>query len=130
MTGRPFYYQYQGRPLVVTYLNGDSKWIDELEWENETFCLRRIRPYHSDVWSYIEYWPQRLNREWMSACPGLDPYMENAYLAKKKDPAADLALVRKNSTAVDRQDGKYFQKQLLRARQGNPRILFISGWND
>jgi hypothetical protein len=127
---QPYYFRYQGRPLVVTYLNGDSKDIDELEWENQYFNLRRIRPYHSDVWSYIEFWPQKLNREWMSACPGLDPYMENAYLANKREPNPDLTLVRKNSIAVDRKDGDYFKKQLLRARQGDPSILFISGWND
>ncbi len=127
---KPYYYRYQGCPLVVTYLNGESKDIDQLEWENEYFSLRRIRPYHSDVWSYIEFWPQKLNREWMSACPGIDPYMENAYLANKRETNPDLAQIRKDSIAIERKDGEYFKKQLLRARQGNPRILFISGWND
>ena len=119
---------------MVTYHNGTNEAIDEIEWENDYFTLRRIRPYHSDVWSYVEHYPQRLNREWMVASPGSDPYLELAYLAKyyHKDPQPDLAKIRQDSlkSADDRAGGEYFKKQLLRARDGNPNILFISGWND
>jgi hypothetical protein len=131
---RGFYYRYGGRPLVVTYHNGTNEAIDEIEWENDYFTLRRIRPYHSDVWSYVEHYPQRLNREWMVASPGSDPYLELAYLAKyyHKDPQPDYEKIRQDSlkSADDREGGEYFKKQLLRARYGNPNIIFISGWND
>ena len=71
---------------MLTYHNGDNHAIDEVEWENEFFTLRRIRPYHSDVWSYVEHYPQRLSREWMAVSPGSDPYLEHAYLAKYGPP--------------------------------------------
>ena len=100
----------------------------------EFFTLRRIRPYHSDVWSYVEHYPQRLSREWMAVSPGSDPYLEHAYLAKyvHREPGFDLARIRADSraSADERNDGDYFRKQLLRARYGNPDIIFISGWND
>ena len=134
LAGCDFYFHYAGRPLVLTYHNGDNYAIDEVEWENDFFTLRRIRPYHSDVWSYVEHYPQRLSREWMAVSPGSDPYLELAYLAKyvdkKTDP--DFAKIRADSraSADDREDGEYFKRQLLRARHGNPNIIFISGWND
>ena len=134
LAGADFYFHYGGRPLVLTYHNGDNHAIDEVEWENEFFTLRRIRPYHSDVWSYVEHYPQRLSREWMAVSPGSDPYLELAYLAKyvHRDRDLDLAKIRADSraSADERSDGEYFKKQLLRARYGNPDIVFISGWND
>ena len=131
---RDFYFRLDGRPLVVTYHNGNNEHIDQIEWENDYFTLRRIRPYHSDVWSYVEHYPQRLSRDWMVASPGSDPYLEHAYLAKyyHKDPQFDLAKIREESRkhADDREGGEYFKKQLLRTRYGNPKFIFISGWND
>jgi hypothetical protein len=32
--------------------------------------------------------------------------------------------------AAVREGGRYFEKQLLRARECNPEIIFVSGWND
>ena len=134
LAGCDFYFHYAGRPLVLTYHNGDNYAIDEVEWENDFFTLRRIRPYHSDVWSYVEHYPQRLSREWMAVSPGSDPYLEVAYLAKYVDQETDpdFAKIRADSraSADDREDGEYFKRQLLRARYGNPDIIFISGWND
>ena len=64
----------------------------------------------------------------------LNPYLELAYLAKyvDKKTAPDFAKIRADSraSADDREDGEYFKRQLLRARHGNPNIIFISGWND
>jgi hypothetical protein len=129
-----FYYRYDDRPLVVTYHNGNNMAIDEIEWENDYFTLKRIRPYHSDVWSYVEHYPQRLNREWMVASPGFDPYLEMAYVAKyyHKEPDPDFEQIRARGReyAADRENGEYFKKQLLRCRYGDPRVIFISGWND
>ena len=131
---RDFYFHYDGRPLVVTYHNGPNHAIDEIEWENNYFTLRRIRPYHSDVWSYVEHYPQRLGREWMVASPGFDPYLEHAYLAKyvRKEPELDFAKIHREGRqyAAEREDGALFQRQLLRVRDGDPRIVFLSGWND
>ena len=44
----------------------------------------------------------------------------------------DFAKIRADSldSADDREGGEYFKRQLLRARYGNPDIIFISGWND
>ena len=134
LAGREFYVAWQGRPLVLTYHNGDNQAIDEVEWENDFFTLRRVRPYQSDVWSYINHYPQRLSREWMVASPGFDPYLENAYIEThvKKEPNVDLDALRRDTRkhAADREDGAYFRKQLLRAREGDPAFLFLSGWND
>jgi hypothetical protein len=131
---QPYYYQWGGRPLVVTYHNGPNEAIDEIEWENDYFALKRIRPYHSDVWSYVEHYPQRLGRDWMVVSPGFDPYLEQAYLAKYVNNEAnpDLNKIREEGRkyAADRGNGEFFTKQLLRARQGDPKIIFISGWND
>ena len=131
---KDFYYRYEGRPLVVTYHGGRDDAIDEIEWENDYFTLHRVRPYYSDVWCYVDHYPQRLSREWMVASPGFDGFLEHAYIAKHVHKQADLDLdkVRKDSRkgAADREGGEYFKRQLLRARHGNPDILFISGWND
>lgn len=131
---KAFYYHYEGRPLVVTYHNGRNDVIDEIEWENEYFTLRRVRPYYSDVWCYVDHYPQRLSREWMVASPGFDSYLEHAYIAKHVDKQVDFDLdkIRKDTRkgAAEREEGAYFERQLLRARHGNPNIIFISGWND
>jgi hypothetical protein len=131
---RDWYYRYDGAPLVVTYHNGQNDAIDEIEWENRSLTLRRVRPYYSDVWAYVDHYPQRMNREWMPASPGFDPYLENAYIAKyiRKDQNPDLDAIYREGRkyAAERDDGRFFEKQVLRAREGNPRIIFISGWND
>jgi hypothetical protein len=123
------YFRYKGKPLVMPYLNGYPKCLDEIEWINTDFTFRRIRPYSSDVWSYVHPYPQPLRRDWMVVSPGYDSFLENAYLAKKEGPA-DLAAIRDKASRAEREDGAFFQRQLLRARQGDPDIIFISGWND
>jgi hypothetical protein len=42
----------------------------------------------------------------------------------------DLAKVREKAARADREDGAFFKKQLLWAKQADPEIIFISGWND
>jgi hypothetical protein len=135
MAERDFYYLYDGRPLIVTYLNGApgaNRAIDQVEVENTYFELRRIRPFETDVWSYIENYPQMLRRGWMSACPGFNSFLENAYMAKymHTDRPFDLDAVRKASSKADREDGAFYERQLLLAKQTNPHIIFVSGWND
>lgn len=121
---RDFYYRYRGLPLIVTYLNGENLAIAQLEWETRDFAMRRIRPYVGDVWSYIQQSPQPLHREWMPVSPGIDPSMENAYIAKYITKQAVPA------PTFEPRQVEFFERQLLRAREGNPEIIFISGWND
>ena len=65
----------------------------------------------------------------MVVSPGFDSYLEQAFLAKR-DGNDDLETVRKHASVADREDGAFFERQLLRARTGDPEIIFISGWND
>jgi hypothetical protein len=133
LADKPFYYRYKGHPLALTYLNGGNETISAVEKENTRFTMRRVRPFKTDVWSYVEDYPQTLNREWMPANPGFDGFLEDAYMAKyvnKKE--LDLESIRKlgKIAAARREDGRLFERQLLRAREVNPEIIFISGWND
>lgn len=98
------------------------------------FQFQRVQPFKTDVWSYIENYPQTLNREWMPVNPSFDGYLETAYKQKYVENITDLnmdVIRHQGSKAVARrEDGRLFEKQLLRAREGDPEILFISGWND
>jgi hypothetical protein len=132
-----FYYHYRGRPLVVTFVNGPMGECDALEeagWQTADIEFRRLRAFFmgSDCWRYVDSYPQRLNKEWMSVCPGYDAYMEDAYVAKhvRKDSPLDLDSVRRKAFRADRENGAFFERQLLRARYANPSIIFMSGWND
>ena len=129
---RDFYFQFNGKPLVVVFLNGRNDAINEIECETTDIELRRIRPYYSDVWCYVDFYPQSLNKEWMVVSPGFDDYLENAYIARhvRKDERADLDEIRRKRLFADREDGAFFERQMLRARQTEPAIIFISGWND
>lgn len=129
LAGRDFYFRYKGKPLVTPYLNKYPGSLDEVEWRNDDFTFGRIRPYQSDVWSYIHPYPQPMRSDWMVVSPGYDSYLEQAFLAKR-DGNDDLETVRKHASVADREDGAFFERQLLRARTGDPEIIFISGWND
>ncbi|MHB9022782.1 MAG: glycoside hydrolase family 71/99 protein [Armatimonadota bacterium] len=129
-----FYVRYQGFPLVVTYLNSYTDAVCELEWETTDFTLRRIRPYQTDVWSYLEQYPQQLKRQWMPVSAAFDPFLELMYMAKyvRKETNPDREKIYRESRqhAALPDEGRLFEKQLLRARQGDPEFIFISGWND
>ncbi len=132
LADRDFYFHYGGKPLVVTFLNCRNDAISEVESRTHDIELRRIRPYYTDVWFYVDFYPQSLSKEWMVVSPGFDDYLENAYVARhvqgKED--ADLEEVRERRLHADREEGGFFEKQILRARQVEPNIVFISGWND
>ncbi len=49
---------------------------------------------------------------------------------KKKLTSIEMHEMRENIDTDEREDGAYFRKQFLRAREVNPEIIFISGWND
>jgi hypothetical protein len=129
-----FYYRYKGKSLVLCYENGRNDAFDKIVKENPLFGFHRIQPFKTDVWSYVENYPQTLNSEWMPVNPGFDGYLENAYRQKYVQNITDLNLdvIRQQGpkAAALREDGRLFEKQLLRAREGNPDILFIAGWND
>jgi len=129
---RDFYYRFNGKPLVVVFLNGRNDAINEIECSTSDIEIRRIRPYYSDVWCYVDFYPQLINKEWTVVSPGFDDYMENAYIARhvKKDDSADLEEIHRRRLFADREEGAFFERQMLRARQVDPAIIFISGWND
>jgi hypothetical protein len=129
LADRDFYFRYRGKPLVTPFLGGYPASLDEVEWRNDDFTFRRIRPFGSDVWSYVHPYPQPLRRDWMVVSPGYDSYLEEVFLARKAG-RCDLAALREKATAADREDGAFFERQILRARAADPEILFISGWND
>ena len=52
--------------------------------------------------------------------------MELAYWDKTAGKPVDLSKWKK----FDRQDGEFFRQQFRVARQVNPEIVFLSGWND
>ncbi len=133
LANQPWYYHYRGKPLVLTYLNGLNDAIESVEKENTCFTLRRVRPFRTDDWSYIEDSPQTPNREWMPVNAGFDSYLERAYTEKYvANKEVDLEAVRQHGpvAAAKREEGRFFERQLLRARAVNPDIIFISGWND
>lgn len=125
---KPYYFQWQNKPMVLTYMNGDKNPdLDQLEKETSDFTLRRIRAYDGKGnWSYINGWPQPVNHEWMSVSPGIDPFLENAYLGKRQGKPLDGS----KWNRFDRKGGEYFEKQFLAARMVDPDFIFISGWND
>ncbi len=125
---KPYYFRLKNKPLVLTYINGPGNPdLDQLEKETDDFALRRVRAYDGTAnWSYCNESPQPANHEWMPVSPGIDPFLENAYLGKKKGEPLDVSTWKR----FDRQDGEYFKNQLLTARKVDPEFIFISGWND
>jgi hypothetical protein len=128
LAGKPYYFHWKDRPMVVTYVNRENPVLDEVEKETTDFTLSRVRAYDGkEYWSYVNEYPQPENRGWMPVSPGIDSFLEEAYLAKKKGkPSLDASKWKR----FDRKNGRYFEKQLRRAREVNPDFIFISGWND
>ena len=129
---RDFYYRLDGKPLVMTYLNGASPEIDALDREYEPYlAIRRITPYQGvKGWRY--FGPEG-DAECMTVNPGADGFMEEAFITKyvNKKPIDDAAFRKRGKAAFEqRADGKYFENQLLKARRVDPKVIFISGWND
>jgi hypothetical protein len=129
---RDCYFRYHGKPLVLAVLNGENRAIHDVEWRNAFFDLRRLRAFYTDAWSYVEHYPQLRRKDWMPASPGINAALERAYLAQcaHQIPAPEHAEIWRNAPKAEREDGMYYRKQLLWAKQANPEIIFISGWND
>jgi hypothetical protein len=132
LANRGFYYRLDDKPLVVTYLNGSAPEIDKIDREYEQFfTLRRLSPYPGvPGWKY--FGPAG-DQECMTVNPGADGFMEEAFITKyvNKKAVDTKALRERGKAAIEqRADGKYFENQIVKARQVNPKLIFISGWND
>jgi hypothetical protein len=133
LANRDLYFKYEGKPLVVPYLNGVLGDLDDtFEKYRGEFAIRYIRPGESDFWSYIEHFPQQIRNGWMCASPGMDAYLENAHVSRhmKCETSPSLETIRAKAERIPRLNGATFIQQLQRAKQNNPAIIFISGWND
>jgi hypothetical protein len=132
LADRDFYYRLGDKPLVMTYHNGPAPDLVKIDQENEQyFAIRHISSSAgSPGWAYLG---PAGDQECMTVNPGADGFMEMAFITKyvNKQPV-DTEALRKHRKAVieQRAEGKYFENQLLQARQVNPKVIFISGWND
>lgn len=129
---RDFYFRLEDKPLVVTYLNSAAPEIDAIDREVEPdFAIRRISPFREvKGWKY--FGPEG-DKECMTVNPGADGFLEEGFMTQfvDKKPVDAKALRTRGKAAVEqRAGGKYFEGQLLKARQVDPRLIFISGWND
>jgi hypothetical protein len=132
LANRDFYFRFDGKPLVMTYLNGSAPDIDEIDRQYmRWFTLRRVSPSaEARGWKY--FGPLG-DKECITVNPGANGFMEEAFITKyvNKQPIDDQALRRRGKAVVaQRAGGKYFESQLLQARRVNPQVIFISGWND
>jgi hypothetical protein len=132
LADRDFYYRLDGKPLVLTYLNGPSPAIDKIDQEyKEFFTLRRVSP-SADTPGWKYFGPLG-DKECMTVNPGANGFMEEAFITNviNKQPIDVAAYRQRGKAAIEqRADGRYFENQLLKARQVNPKVIFISGWND
>lgn len=132
LANRDFYYHFEGKPLIMTYVNGPAPELDKIDDEYKSiFTLRRISPEKKTPgWKYIG--PDG-DKECFTANPSFDGFMENAFMEQTiKKKTVDTDALRKYGKAVieQRADGKTFEDQLLKAREVNPKVIFISGFND
>lgn len=132
LANRDFYYRLDGKPLVVAYLNSLSPAIDKLEQDNKSFfTFRRVSPY-PDMPGWRYFGPEG-DKQCMTVNPGANGFMEEAFITSViNHKPIDVAAYRQRGKAAieQRADGKYFENQLLVARKVDPKVIFISGWND
>jgi hypothetical protein len=132
LANRDFYYRLDGKPLVLTYLNGPAPDVDKIDQEyRQFFTLRRVSP-SADVPGWKYFGPLG-DKECMTVNPGADGFMEEAFIngVIDKQPIDVEALRQRGKAAIaQRANGRYFENQLLKARGVNPKVIFISGWND
>ena len=129
---RDFYFRFEGKPLVVRYFNAPAPDFSSIDQQySEFFTLRRFTSdKETKEWTY--FGPLG-NEEEMTVNPGADGYLEDAFITEHvKGKPVDTPALRKHARVViqNRADGKYFEHQLLTARQVDPKLIFVSGWND
>ncbi len=144
----PYYFKYKDKPFVSIYV-GDNEYAEIIQNLRVRFPEFEIQPMASpgcfpDYWPYIELYPQTLRDDWMTVCPGADSSLEDLFLRDMclktknelfcrfvRDPNLSTEKMReKPEFKADRDNGLYYKKQLKRAINNNPDIIFISGWND
>ena len=130
---RDFYYRFDGKPLVLRYLNDNAPDFSQIDAEyGSDLTLRTISPTTGGAaWGY--FYSPTASAECMTVNPGADGYMESAFISNKLNhqPVDENALRAHGKLVVAaRKDGKLFEDELLRARAVNPKLIFISGWND
>jgi hypothetical protein len=132
IANQEFYFHYKGKPLVVSYNSALGDLDDTLEEYRAEFAIRYIRASESDFWSYIEHFPQQVRKGWMCASPGMDSYLEDAYILRhiKHDALRPLKEILARAQRMPRQSGATFVQQLQWVREKDPEIIFVSGWND
>ena len=126
------YYRLDGKPLVVTYLNGASPEIDAIDREYAPLLSIRRLSADPNVKGWKYFGPAG-DEECMTVNPGADGFLEEAFIAKyvnKKMVDGEAYRKRGKAAFEQRAGGKYFENQLLKARQVDPKLIFISGWND
>jgi len=133
LADKSFYYRLDGKPFVLRYLNSPAPDFSAIDAEFSPYLtLRNISPATGEAsWGY--FYSATASAECMTVNPGADGYMEGAFIENKinHQPIDEKALRSHGaSVAAARQDGKLFEDELLRVRAANPRVIFISGWND
>ncbi len=143
----PYYFKKDGRPFFVIYANSNiTTSVKKASEKYRDFDLKIVSGEYIEP-SYARYilkYPQELRDDWMPVSPGFDSTLEQMYLRDiylmSKDESlrqyftkvdAGIDEVRKNPRfAMERESGEAYRKQLERAVQHNPEIIYISGWND
>lgn len=129
---KDYYFHFEGKPLVVRYFNDPAPDYSVIDQEySQFFTLRRITPNESTKdWTYFG---PKGNQEEMTVNPGADGYLEGAFITEHiQGKPVDTAALRKHGETAgkNRDNGKTFESELLKARQVDPKLIFISGWND
>ena len=130
---KDFYYRLDGRPLVVRYLNNPAPDFSQIDAEySHNLTLRKISPGTTEgAWGY--FYSPAASPECMTINPGADGFMETAFITNKLNhQPIDVDALKAHGKAVlaARKDGKVFEDELLRVRAVNPKLIFLSGWND
>ena len=120
LADRDFYYRLDGKPLVMTYLNGPAPEVDKIDQEyKQFFTLRRVSPApERPGWKY--FGPLG-DKECMTVNPGANGFMEEAFITKyiNRQPIDVQAFRQHGKAAIaQRTDGKYFENQLLKVAPG------------
>ena len=132
LADRDFYYHLDGKPLVMTTLTVlRLSWTELIKRYRQFLTLRRVSPApQTPGWKYFG---SAGDKECMTVNPGANGFMEEAFIAKyvNHQSVDDNALrQRGNAVVQQRADGQNFENQLLKAREVDPKVIFISGWND
>jgi len=130
---KDFYYRLDGKPLVVRYLNDPAPDFSQYDVEYSRYLtLRKISPATGTAaWGY--FFSPDASPECMTVNPGADGFMETAFIENKLNhqPIDERALKAHGAAVVAaRKNGQSFEDELLRVRSVNPKLIFISGWND